>query len=188
MMDKKLFLHICCAPCSLYPVKKLQEEGFQLTGFFYNPNIHPLKEFKRRKETARQWAAKNKKLPMIFDDSYPLEEWLIKAIGAGNERCKNCYLDRMLKVAEEAKNRVFEMFSTTLLSSTQQKHEWLKEAGEEAARQIGIQFFYQDWREGWGWSEEESKKLEIYRQGYCGCVLSERDRYQKAPKEIPKQP
>ena len=50
------------------------------------------------------------------------------------------------------------------------------------------QFFYQDWREGWGWSEEESKKLEIYRQGYCGCVLSERDRYQKAPKEIPKQP
>ena len=146
MMDKKLFLHICCAPCSLYPVKKLQEEGFQLTGFFYNPNIHPLKEFKRRKETARQWAAKNKKLPMIFDDSYPLEEWLIKAIGAGNERCKNCYLDRMLKVAEEAKNRGFEMFSTTLLSSTQQKHEWLKEAGEEAARQIGIQFFYQDWK------------------------------------------
>ena len=150
-----------------------------MTGFFYNPNIHPLKEFKRRKETVRQWAAQNKKLPMLWNDSYPLEDWLVRAISAGSNRCKECYLDRMIRVATEAKEHGFSRFSTTLLASTHQKHEWVKEAGEEAARRVGIEFYYVDWRPGWTWAEETSKEMEMYRQGYCGCVLSERDRYQK---------
>lgn len=177
--DHEIFLHICCAPCALYPVKQLQEQGLKISGFFYNPNIHPLKEFKKRKETLRQWAAQNKQLPMVWDESYPLEEWLMRGIPLKAERCKACYLDRMLRTAEEAKARGFQQFSTTLLSSTHQKHEWIKEAGEIAADQIGIAFFYQDWRSGWTWSEEKSKEIELYRQGYCGCILSERDRYQK---------
>lgn len=176
---EKLFLHICCAPCSLYPVTKLKEEGILLTGFFFNPNIHPLKEFKKRKETLRQWTAQNKKIPMIWDDSYPLEEWLSRAIPAKEERCKGCYLERMIRTAEEAKARGFEQFSTTLLSSTHQKHQWVREAGEEASRITGVRFYYEDWRCGWEWAENKSKELEMYRQGYCGCVLSERDRYQK---------
>jgi len=179
MMMDKLFLHICCAPCALYPITKFREEGISLTGFFYNPNIQPLKEFKRRKETLRQWTIKNEKIPIVWDDSYPLEEWLLRAIQLGAERCKICYFDRMMRAAEEAKTRNFSHFSTTLLTSTHQKHDWVREAGEKAAFQVGIKFYYEDWRLGWEWAEKTSKKQEMYRQGYCGCVLSEKERYEK---------
>ena len=179
MENRKIFVHVCCAPCAVYPVKMMQEEGLSLTGFFYNPNIHPLKEFKKRKETLREWAAKTAKVKMIWDESYPLEEWLFRAVTTDKNRCQECYLDRMIVTAQKAKELGFTEFTTTLLASTHQKHEWVKEAGEEAARQTGIGFYYQDWRTGWPWADQTTRESGMYRQGYCGCVLSERDRYQK---------
>lgn len=172
----KMLLHTCCGPCSIYPMQQVQGD-FVVTNYFFNPNIHPYKEFTRRLQTLREYAQK-KKFSLEIDKTYCLEEFLAGCLQTSN-RCEYCYEVRMRKTAVFARDNGFDCFSTSLLVSPFQKHELLKSICEEVACSEGVDFYYQDWRIGFEQGQQEAREREMYLQGYCGCVFSERDRYMK---------
>lgn len=178
----RMLLHMCCGPCAAFPVKALQSRDWELVGYFYNPNIHPYKEFARRLETSREFAAKTG-LELVVEPAYELEEFLRRALGATEGRCRECYDLRLRRAAAYAREQGFDCFSTTLLVSPYQQHELVRQIGEQAAQDAGIPFHYEDFRPGWPEGVAISKELELYRQPYCGCIFSEKDRYYKPRKE-----
>lgn len=131
-----ILLHICCANCAIYPVKVLREQNHQVTGFFFNPNIHPYQEFKRRLDTVRDYAERTE-LPMAYRDDYLLEEFLAQTAAAPGSRCGYCYHSRMEEAARFAAGNGFEGFSTSLLYSRFQKHETIREYGQALAHLPG---------------------------------------------------
>ena len=177
----KILLHTCCGPCSIFPTMRLADEGHEFSLYYFNPNIHPYKEFKRRLNTLREYALL-KKYTLIVDKNYPLEECVRGMLDEPTVRCAYCYRVRLEKTAIYAKENDFEAFSTSLLVSPYQKHDLIKQIAEEIAAKVGIPFYYEDYRNGYQEGVDVSKELEMYRQPYCGCVFSERDRYEKRPK------
>jgi len=177
----KLLLHICCAPCAVYPIQELRANGNKVAGFFFNHNIHPYQEYMRRLETVRKYAALVE-LEVIYRDEYLLEEFLINVAANPAARCSYCYLSRLEATAAAAVRLGFEAFSTTLLYSRYQRHDLIREAGEQLGKKYGLPFYYADFRMGWQEGIALSKKLELYRQQYCGCIYSEMERYHPQPK------
>lgn len=171
-----ILLHTCCGPCSIYPVISLREKGYDLRGFFYNPNIHPYTEFCKRKDTLKEYAAKIE-LPVIIDKNYELIEFLRNLSFRENERCRFCYELRLRKTAQIAKKGKLDAFTTTLLVSPRQNHNLLKELGTAIGKEVGVPFYYEDFRPGYKTAVQISKEENMYRQQYCGCIYSERDRY-----------
>jgi len=174
----KLFLHICCAPCTIFPLKVLREKGHHLTGYFYNPNIHPYLEYKKRLDTLKKYAVQES-LPVVYDESYSMETFLKKIVSDEENRCRHCYAMRLRHAARMAAEGPYEGFTTTLLYSRYQKHDLIRAAGEQAATEYGVPFLYYDFREGWSEGVEISRRLGLYRQPYCGCIYSEKERYFK---------
>ncbi|MGA2152479.1 MAG: epoxyqueuosine reductase QueH [Geobacteraceae bacterium] len=172
----KILLHICCAPCAIFPVQELRTGGMEVTGFFYNHNIHPYQEYLKRLETVRKYA-ELVELEVIFHDEYNLEDFLFNAAPNPAERCLYCYASRLEAAAAEAVRLGFDAFTTSLLYSRYQKHDVIRELGERIGNMYGIPFHYADFRQGWQEGIVISKKLEIYRQQYCGCIYSEKERY-----------
>ena len=177
----RILLHICCANCAIYPLERIKEEGIEVVGFFFNPNIHPYQEYQKRLDTLRQYSEKVG-LKVIYRDEYLLEEFLRNVCHRPEERCQYCYSIRLEATAQESKKGGFDQFSTTLLQSAQQNHNLIKETGERLAQEIGIPFYYEDFRKGWRKGGEVSKEMGLYRQQYCGCIYSEKDRYLKKVK------
>ncbi|WP_455651375.1 epoxyqueuosine reductase QueH [Phascolarctobacterium sp.] len=177
----KLLLHACCGPCACYPAEKLLADGKAFDVLYFNPNIHPYKEFKRRLNALRELCEK-KRYKLIVDKSYPLEDCVQGMLAEPTIRCAYCYRVRMCYVASYAKENGYDAFSTTLLVSPYQKHELIIQMAEEAAKEFDIPFYYEDFRAGYQRGVDISLELELYRQPYCGCVFSERDRYEKKPK------
>jgi hypothetical protein len=171
-----LLLHICCAPCLCYPYRALTEQQTDFAGFWFNPNVHPYKEYQSRLASVKDFS-KAKGLDVIYDDSYPLEENISRLL---KERCPSCYSLRLEATAREALQRGYGGFTTTLLYSIYQKHELIREVGTAIGQRLGVKFEYHDFRKGWEPGRDEARRLELYRQKYCGCVFSERDRYRKA--------
>jgi epoxyqueuosine reductase len=171
-----VLMHICCGPCSIYPLRILSGEDHRLTGFFCNPNIHPYREFKRRRDTLADFARLSS-LYLVIDESYDLEAFLLGALEKGKDRCLFCYSTRLERTFIKAKQERFEAVTTTLLYSKYQRHDDIAAIGEQFAQFYGLPFLYRDFREGWTEGQEESKRLDMYRQSYCGCIFSERDRY-----------
>ena len=172
----KLLLHACCGPCACYPTKVLSEQGVDFTLLYYNPNIHPYKEFKRRLSALRELAEKQD-YKLVIDKTYPLEECVKGMLEEPVVRCMFCYRMRLRYTAKYASDHGFTAFSTTLLYSPYQKHELIVKAAEAASEEFGVEFFYQDWRPYYQEGVDISLALGLYRQPYCGCVFSERDRY-----------
>ena len=173
---KKVLLHICCAPCSIYTLKELRNEGAEVSGFFYNPNIHPYTEFLKRVETLDNYA-KIALMPLFVDTSYDLETFLRGALEYGKDRCLFCYRMRLEKTFLKGAETGADAVTTTLLYSKHQRHDDIKTAGEKLTQAYGIPFLYRDFREGWKKGIEESKRINMYRQQYCGCIFSEKERY-----------
>lgn len=172
----KLLLHICCAPCAVYTVKKLRCEEQDVQGFFYNPNIHPYLEYRKRLSTLEEYAGREE-LEVIVSDEYDMEGFLRNVVFREKDRCISCYHDRLRRTALMAKKEKFEGFTTTLLYSKYQKHEIIKSVGISIAEEIGIPFYYYDFREGWSEGVRTSKEMGLYRQPYCGCIYSEKERF-----------
>lgn len=166
----KLLMHICCGPCSVYPASVLQEEGIDFEGFFYNPNIHPIQEFERRRENVEIFAA-NKGIKVNYAEGFMQETWQ-NFKGINDERCAMCYGIRLDKAAEYASKNGFDAFTTSLLVSPYQKHELIVELGEKAAQKHKILFFYRDFRPGFRQGQQQAKEIGLYRQKYCGCIVS----------------
>ena len=174
----KVLLHICCANCAIYPVKTIREKGLDVMGFFYRHNIHPYTECLKRQEALQSYADRIN-LKMIYQEGYDLEGFIQNVVFREAERCNYCYHDRLRSTAMLAKRGKFDYFSTTLLHSKHQKHDLIRSMGESIGKSAGVEFLYQDFREGWKEGIECSKQMGLYRQQYCGCIYSEKERYFK---------
>ncbi|WP_405760064.1 epoxyqueuosine reductase QueH [Anaerovibrio slackiae] len=176
-----LLLHMCCGPCSCYPVKVLREQGIEPTGYFFNPNIHPYKEWDMRLKAAEEFAARSE-MKIITDKHYMLRDFLRRALAAEqveNGRCRMCYTWRLEETARYAAENGFDAFTSTLFYSIYQQHELMKETAEHFAKVYGVKFHYEDFRPGWQEGIDMSMEMGLYRQPYCGCIFSEEERYSR---------
>ncbi|HER62883.1 MAG TPA: epoxyqueuosine reductase QueH [Desulfobacteraceae bacterium] len=173
-----ILLHVCCGPCTVYPLEVLRAQGNSVEGFFFNPNIHPYREFRRRINALRE-LADMEKFPVKIVDNYGLREYLRQVVFNEQERCSICYDMRLEAAARIAGETGADAFTTTLLYSRYQNHEQIREKGEQLAEKFGVAFHYQDFRIGWRVGIDRSKEMGLYRQPYCGCIYSEQERYDK---------
>jgi hypothetical protein len=178
----KVVLHICCAPCTIYPLKVLRGEGHEVTGFFFNPNIHPYTEFQKRREALASYRALSL-LPLIVDETYDLETYLKAALEAGKDRCGACYRIRLGAAFRKAVSEKADAVTTTLLYSIHQRHETIAAVAEELSSRYKVPFLYRDFREGWREGQTAARSLGIYRQSYCGCIFSEYERFAARPQK-----
>ncbi len=178
----KVLLHICCAPCTIYPLKVLRGEGHEATGFFYNPNIHPYTEFQRRREALAAYSRVSL-LPLIIDETYDLETFLKAALEAGKDRCSACYLIRLDAAFRRAVEEKADAVTTTLLYSVYQRHEAIAAVAQALSGRYKMPFLYKDFREGWKEGQAHARSLGIYRQNYCGCIFSEYERFAARPQK-----
>lgn len=159
-------------------IKKLREEDIDVTGFWYNTNIHPYMEYKARRDTLKKYSEMIN-LDVIYKDEYGLREFTKNTINILDNRCRYCYYSRLDEVARYSKENGYDAFCTSLLISPYQKHDLIKEVGEALEKKYGIKFYYYDFRPYFKEGREEAKRLGLYMQKYCGCVFSEEERYQK---------
>ncbi len=171
-----ILLHTCCGPCALFPLQQLRTTGHQVTGFFYNHNIHPYQEYARRRDAVIQMS-EQQSLPMIMRDDYDLEGFLAQVAAAPDARCSYCYASRLTAAAQAAAEGGFDAFTASLLYSRYQKHDEIAALGERIGNEYGVPFYYQDFRAGWQEGIKLSKEQGLYRQQYCGCIYSEKERY-----------
>jgi len=172
---KPLLLHACCGPCITVVHRELTREGFDVTAYFYNPNIHPWKERERRLETLTRYAS-DMGIPLEVDGEYPLEENLRLLLGSA-DRCSACFSDRLEATARMASGMGIGSFSTTLTVSPYQDLSRIIRAGENARDKWGVEFIFRDYTPLYRESVRLSREAGMYRQPYCGCIFSERDRY-----------
>lgn len=172
----KILSHICCGPCAIYPLKTMRSQGHAVTGFFYRHNIHPYTECQRRESTLRNYAT-TVSLNVIYQKGYDLEGFMQRTAFRESERCRLCYHDRLQATALVAKRGKFDAFTSTLLYSKFQNHQQVIETGNAVANATGIPFYVEDFRIGWKEGVTASKQLGMYRQAYCGCVYSEKERF-----------
>ena len=183
----RVLIHICCAPCLGGPLEALRSQGHEAAGLFYNPNIHPLLEFRRRVKALRVFLESDP-LAVEIDEEYGLELFLRRVAPLEPLRCARCYALRLERAAQRAAERGFEAFTSTLLVSAHQDHEAVRRAGEEAASRAGVSFLYQDLRALAARSDEIARRRRLYRQGYCGCVFREAERYRDTTRELYRWP
>ncbi|WP_240910031.1 epoxyqueuosine reductase QueH [Desulfopila sp. IMCC35008] len=153
-------------------------QNYDISVYFFNPNIHPYQEFIRRKDTLLDFCNKND-LEIIGKQEYGLREYLRKVVGDEDNKCTHCYSWRMEETALMACKFGYNAFTTSLLYSKYQDHIQLKRFGYTLAEKYNICFVYEDFRVGWQEGIDESIQLEMYRQPYCGCIYSEQERYDK---------
>lgn len=175
-----LLLHSCCAPCSSYVLEYLSDY-FEITVFYYNPNIFPEEEYHYRVQEQEKFIRKiPHKHPIHFiEGEYIPEDFYAMAKGMeqlpeGGERCYHCYEMRLGEAALEAKKRGYDFFTTTLSISPMKNARWLNEIGERVGKETGVSYLVSDFkkRNGYKRSVELSKEYHMYRQNYCGCIYS----------------
>lgn len=177
----------CCAPCSSYVLEYIAKY-FDLTLFFFNPNISPENEFKVRLEELKKFVNR-----AGYDDvkinvpEYDSSEFFSAVRGMedfpeGDERCRVCYELRLRKTAEVAKNGGYEYFCTTLSISPHKNAMWINEIGLSLEKEYGVKWLYSDFKKknGYKRSIELSREYELYRQNYCGCIYSKLEAEKRA--------
>ena len=181
----KLLLHVCCAPCSSYCMEYLTKY-FDMTLLFYNPNMDCKEEYEKRKEElsrlVREAAFPVKVEMMPYDPQEYLD--VIKGmedIPEGGKRCFACYELRMRKAAGYASQNGFEYFTTSLSISPYKNAEKINEIGERLSAESGVKHLPSDFKKknGYKRSIELSREYDLYRQDYCGCVFSKKEREKK---------
>ena len=177
---KRLFLHCCCAPCSSYVLEYLHRY-FEITVFFFNPNITEETEYEKRKRELKRFLqeAPFGESVVIEDSDYCPERFLKEARGheldpERGPRCERCFRLRLEETARQAQTGRFDYFCTTLSISPHKNADLLMQIGEELAAQYGISYLPSDFkkRNGYKRSIELSRKYDLYRQDYCGCRFS----------------
>jgi len=175
----KILLHTCCAPCLVVPLDDLRSQGYEVTAMFLNPNIHPYSEYLRRLDAFTVYTRENNVAVLDPGRKEGMEEWLQQVVFREAEKCRICFHMRLNATANIAKSRGFDAFSTTLLYSRFQKHDLLKDICEAISKKHDIAFVYRDWRVSWNEGVRKYRVLGLYRQKYCGCIYSEKERAMK---------
>ena len=177
-------LHICCAPCANQCIEVLRGDHFEVTGYWYNPNIHPFTEYRARRNCLRDYAA-TIDLPIIEQDDYALRPFIREVADDIGNRCVKCYEMRLFQAARTAKENGFDSFTSSLFISPYQNHELMRDVAQRAASECGVEFLYRDFRPYFRAGQTCARELGFYMQKYCGCVFSEQERYLKPTKIIP---
>ena len=186
-----LLLHSCCGPCSSSVLERLTED-FRVTVFYFNPNIAPEEEYRRRVEEQKRLLRELPcPHPVSFQEGrYCPEEFYAMAQGLetvpeGGERCYRCYRQRLAEAAQAAAHGKFDYFTTTLSVSPMKNAAWINEIGQELAARWGVAWLPSDFKkkDGYRRSIELSRTYDLYRQDYCGCVYSKRERREKEAKK-----
>ncbi|MBZ0156646.1 MAG: epoxyqueuosine reductase QueH [Alphaproteobacteria bacterium] len=174
----KLLMHLCCAPCAVYPLQAVRKRGIEVAGFWFNPNIHPVTEYRSRldalKELQDLW-----NLDIAYRDEYGLKEYLRNVVGHEENRCGYCYTVRLEETARTARETGADAFTTSLLVSPYQKFDMIVEAGKAMQERYSVEFFAEDFRDGFREGRRISGEMNLYRQKYCGCIYSEMERYSR---------
>ena len=176
-MDKVL-LHCCCAPCSVSCVEPLRNEGIQPVAFWFNPNIHPFKEYEARRNCLVEYSGQIG-MELIVKEDYGLKEFVRNVAKNIESRCIYCYEHRLEETAKFAAENGYKKFTSTLFASLYQNHDMMKNAAEKYAQKYGVEFLYRDFRPNFRNGNNKAKEFGLYMQKYCGCVFSEEDRYIK---------
>ena len=178
----KLLLHACCGPCSSYVLEYLCNY-FDITIYYYNPNIYPKEEYTRRKEELKTFVNKFNNKIKVIEEFYNTDEYYksikgLEKLGEKSERCYKCYEFRLDKTALFAKENNYDYFTTTLSISPYKNAEWLNEIGKNMEEKYNIKYLFADFKKknGYKRSLELSKEYKLYRQDYCGCVYSKQER------------
>ena len=179
--DNRVLLHSCCAPCAGDLMERMQQSGIDLTIFFYNPNIHPKKEYEIRKDENKRFAEKLN-IPFI-DADYDVQNWFSRAKGLEWEpergvRCTKCFDMRFERTALYAYENGFHTITSSLGISRWKNMDQINDCGLRAAANYeGISYWTYNWRKGGGAARmyEIAKREEFYKQEYCGCIFSLRD-------------
>jgi len=182
-----LLIHACCGPCLIAPLEFFDNEGFEIAAHFYNPNIHPLIEFRRRLKAVKV-LQETVPIKIYFDEQYGLRDYLENVDWRVSSRCRQCYEMRLNATAALAASEGYDFFTTTMICSMNQDHEALKAAGEQAAEASGVDFIYRDLRHMADKAHKVASKKGLYLQSYCGCVFSEYERYKGTKLHIYKGP
>ncbi|MDR0617426.1 MAG: epoxyqueuosine reductase QueH [Endomicrobium sp.] len=171
--QNKVLLHICCAPCSASSMKVLHK-SYNVSFYWYNPNIWNFDEYKKRKDSVIKYA---KELNITFyehqSSAYNYKNWEKESL----EICKLCYCLRLEKVALFAKLNNFDFFTTSLLSSPYQKHDLVKQISKNISSKYSVKFLYADFREFFYEGKNELKQKGYYTQRYCACNKSYKKRF-----------
>ncbi len=176
MSSPEVLIHACCAHCTAYTLEHWRGLGYKPTAYWYNPNIHPFSEHRRRLEAMRALAEKLD-FPLMVAPGYDMAEYFRRVAGHEQERCSYCFRLRLGKTAETAFALGMAGFTSSLFISPHQQHEAARRAGEESAAACGTEFLYADIRKRYSQSRHITKPMELYRQQYCGCLFSEWERY-----------
>jgi epoxyqueuosine reductase len=171
---QRVLLHICCAPCATWTLQHLAELGASVTGYWFNPNIHPFSEHERRRQTLATFADEQH-LPMVWEEGYEMVAFLKKVVDNPNlgRRCRQCYRMRLRRTAQRAAEMGYDAFSTTLLISPYQYLQLIQQEGDEAAEAYGVPFYLENMRRGFAFHHRLAQEHGLYEQRYCGCVYSE---------------
>ena len=181
----KLLLHVCCAPCSSHCLSVVVP-FFDVTVFYYNPNISPFDEYQRRANEEIRFLKEAYPFVHFVEGEYDNQNFVSMAKGLekldeGGERCKKCYKMRLEKTAEYARKNGYDYFTTTLTVSPYKHSPTLNQIGEEVAKDYGVKYLVSDFKKqnGYKHSIELSQQYNLYRQDYCGCQFSKnaRERY-----------
>lgn len=175
-MNRSLLLHVCCVHCAAYTVEYWRQQGFEVTAYWYNPNIHPHDEYRSRLEAMRVYV-EEKNIPFLVAGYEPLA-YFINVVNSSDVRCRTCFDMRLSKTAVAAKEGGYDGFTSTLLISPHQDHELIKETANIVTKQSGVEFIYADLRKRYSDSRHITKPLYLYRQQYCGCMYSFMERLQ----------
>ncbi len=172
-----VLVHVCCAPCMSYSFEKLIMNQYKPAGYFYNPNIHPRREYDKRLNELLNFAG-IKDYNIIIEDEHP-QVWFDKVKGHENDkeggtRCEICFKMRLEKTALYAKQNNFAAFTTVLTISPHKNSSVINGIGKNISEKYGIEFIEENFKkqDGFKKSLELSKKYGFYRQNYCGCVYS----------------
>ncbi|MFV0464960.1 MAG: epoxyqueuosine reductase QueH [Lachnospiraceae bacterium] len=180
----KLLLHSCCAPCSTYVIEYLSD-FFEITVFYYNPNIYPDQEYEMRAREQKEFIRKfESKYPVTFlEGKFDKEIFYQNVKGhesdpEGSERCLICYRQRLEKTAEQATEHKMDYFATTLTISPLKNTQALNEIGSQLSEEFHVKYLASDFKKqnGYKRSIELSKEYNMYRQDYCGCIFSMKER------------
>ncbi len=175
---ESVLLHCCCGPCAIYIANWFRDQDIPFSAFWYNPNIHPFTEHQKRLDSM-QTLSQNMEFELMIDEGYEMIDYFRSVVGHEVDRCADCYRLRLEETAQVARQQGFETFSTTLLISPYQKHELLREIGEEVASENGVGFYYRDFRDHFREGRQMASEMGLYLQKYCGCVYSEWERFGK---------
>ena len=185
----KVLLHVCCAPDGTTAFKRLMEKGYEVWGYFHNPNIHPKSEYERRLDSfyklVRMWNLK------YVDAPYDPSKWFERVRGLedepeGGKRCEVCIRYNLTMTALKAKELGFDCFATSLTNSPHKNLDMINSIGEDVERETGVTYLKTFFRkkDGFLWSVIRSRELGLYRQDYCGCIFSLKEKIEDRGRKV----